>query len=59
MHKVESGLVTKYIGTDYSYKHQIVWKNAIGFLILHVFALWGLALIFTGIVSWKTSLWGK
>ncbi|KAJ8718941.1 hypothetical protein PYW07_016497 [Mythimna separata] len=49
--------VTRYIGTDYSYKHQIVWKNAIGFLILHVFALWGLALVITGTVSWKTSLW--
>ncbi|XP_050562972.1 acyl-CoA Delta-9 desaturase-like [Spodoptera frugiperda] len=47
----------KYIATDYSYKHQIVWKNVIGFVLLHVFALWGLVLIFTGMALWKTSIW--
>lgn len=49
----------KCIATDYSYKHQIVWKNVVGFVLLHVFALWGLVLIFTGMALWKTSIWGK
>lgn len=47
------------IGTDYSYKHEIVWKNAIGFLILHLLALWGLFVLITGGVGFKTFLWGK
>ncbi|XP_013173898.1 PREDICTED: acyl-CoA desaturase-like [Papilio xuthus] len=45
------------IGTDYTYKHKIVWKNAIGFLILHLLALWGLFIFFTGGVGIKTALW--
>ncbi|XP_059061767.1 acyl-CoA Delta-9 desaturase-like [Achroia grisella] len=48
---------TKYVGTDYSYKHEIVWKNAIGFLILHLLCLWGLGIWFTGGVTWKTTAW--
>lgn len=51
--------IIKCIATDFSYKHQIVWKNVIGFVLLHVFALWGLVLIFTGTALWKTSIWGK
>lgn len=58
-HKTDCAPVRKYIGTDYSYKHKIVWKNVIGFIILHVFAIWGLGLMLTGTVSWKTSLWSK
>ncbi|XP_045767207.1 acyl-CoA Delta-9 desaturase-like isoform X1 [Maniola jurtina] len=50
-------ILTKRIGTDYSYKHQIVWKNAIGFLFLHLMALWGLGIIFTGGITFKTFLW--
>lgn len=49
----------KSIGTDYSYKHEIVWKNAIGFLILHILALWGLGILLTGGLSFKGFLWGK
>ncbi|KAF9410523.1 hypothetical protein HW555_010420, partial [Spodoptera exigua] len=55
---VDEILTIKYIGTDYSYHHQIVWKNVVGFILLHAFALWGLVLIFTGIALWKTSVWG-
>ncbi|KAJ8718946.1 hypothetical protein PYW07_016502 [Mythimna separata] len=55
--KVGSICIPKVIGTDYSYKHKIVWKNAIGFLIMHLLALWGLILIFTGYVKWQTILW--
>lgn len=32
----------KEIGTDYSFKRQIVWPNAIGFLMLHLAGLVGL-----------------
>lgn len=36
------------IGTDFSFKRQIVWKNAIGFLILHICALVGIFLSLLG-----------
>lgn len=36
------------IGTDFNFKRQIVWKNAIGFLILHICAVIGLFLTFSG-----------
>lgn len=29
------------IGTDYNYKRRIVWVNAVGFLALHLAALYG------------------
>lgn len=32
------------IGTDYSFKRQIVWKNVLGFIVLHLSALYGLYL---------------
>lgn len=57
--KSESIAIPKVIGTDYSYKHTIVWKNAIGFLIMHIFALWGVGLLFMGYVKWQTFLWSK
>lgn len=57
--KGESLTIPKVIGTDYSYKHKIVWKNAIGFLIMHLLALWGVGLILTGYVKWQTILWSK
>ncbi|KAJ8960527.1 hypothetical protein NQ318_013815, partial [Aromia moschata] len=34
------------IGTDYSFKRKIVWKNALGFLVLHLGALYGAYLAF-------------
>ncbi|KOB70664.1 Acyl-CoA delta-14 desaturase, partial [Operophtera brumata] len=45
------------IGTDYTYKHKIIWTNAIVFLILHFFALWGSYLVFTGWVTLITIAW--
>ncbi|KAJ8985371.1 hypothetical protein NQ317_008405 [Molorchus minor] len=45
------------IGTDYSFKRKIVWKNAIGFLILHLAALYGQYLCFychKATVLWAT-----
>ncbi|KAJ8718942.1 hypothetical protein PYW07_016498 [Mythimna separata] len=50
-------LTAKTIGTDYSYKHQVFWPNAIGFLILHLLGLWGLKVLLTGGVGIKTILW--
>lgn len=57
--QTESISIPKVIGTDYSYKHKIVWKNAIGFLIMHLLAAWGVGLILTGYVKWQTILWSK
>ncbi|CAG9579878.1 unnamed protein product [Danaus chrysippus] len=48
----------KKFGTDYSYKHQIVWKNAIGFFILHILGIWGHFIVFTGGIYWQTFIWG-
>ncbi|XP_013193917.2 (11Z)-hexadec-11-enoyl-CoA conjugase-like [Amyelois transitella] len=45
------------IATDYTYKHDIIWTYAIGFLILHVFGLWGFMLLITGKVYFKSFLW--
>ncbi|KAL0881588.1 hypothetical protein ABMA27_001417 [Loxostege sticticalis] len=50
-------ICTQYIGTDYSYKHQIVWKNAIGFLILHLLTLWGVYIVVTGGIQFRTYVW--
>lgn len=36
----------KEIGTDYSFKRDVVWFNAIGFLFLHLAGLIGFVLIF-------------
>lgn len=52
-------VANKNIGTDYSYKHEVVWKNAIGFLILHFLGLWGLYLVLTGSVNVYTAGWSK
>lgn len=45
------------IATGYSYEHETVGKNAIGFLILHILGLSGLA-ITEGIIL-KTFAWRK
>lgn len=57
--QVESISIPKVIGTDYSYKHKIVWRNAIGFAIMHLLALWGVVLFLTGHVKWQTIVWSK
>lgn len=58
--KIKENILDKRnIGTDLTYKHEIVWKNAIGFLILHFFAVWGLYLLVTGHIKPITALWGK
>lgn len=56
---LDSIINVKPVGTDYSYKREIVWKNVIGFLILHLLGLWGLAIALTGGISLKTLIWCK
>ncbi|CAB3235480.1 unnamed protein product [Arctia plantaginis] len=53
----EKSPITKYIGTDYSYTHEIVWQNAIGFLILHLLGIWGTVLLFSGKIYLSTFIW--
>lgn len=45
------------IGTDYNFKHEIVWFNAIGFLLLHLAGIYGFYLCFHA--SGYTTLYGK
>ncbi|KAF7285848.1 hypothetical protein GWI33_009820 [Rhynchophorus ferrugineus] len=51
-----SGLLPAEIGTDYSFKREIVWTNAMGFLLLHLVALYGLwVMVFH--CMWLTDIW--
>lgn len=52
-------ILTNNIGTDFTYKHKIVWINAIGFLILHLLGIWGFVVMVTGGIQLKTFLWSK
>lgn len=45
------------IGTDFSFKREIVWKNLIGFVILHLFALYGTIITFQNVPSYKTTIY--
>lgn len=47
----------KEIGTDWEFKRKIVWFNAIGFLFLHIMALYGFFLLFSSHIL--TLLWSK
>lgn len=47
------------IGTDFSYKREVVWPNAIGFLLLHLCALFGVALVAFGYANYKTVIYSK
>ncbi|KAH1012383.1 acyl-CoA Delta-9 desaturase isoform X2 [Dendroctonus ponderosae] len=54
--KSYSGLLPAEVGTDYSFKRKIVWKNAIGFFALHLAAVYGLWLMVAD-CYWKTDIW--
>lgn len=45
------------IGTDFNFKRQVVWKNAIGFLVLHICALIGFGLSLFGFARVYTLLY--
>ncbi|XP_019872948.2 acyl-CoA Delta-9 desaturase [Aethina tumida] len=42
-----AGKLPSEIGTDYTFKRRIVWKNAVGFLLLHLIGFYGIYLVFT------------
>lgn len=52
------GLLPAEIGTDWNFKRKIVWKNAIGFLALHLAALYGFW-VMVAYSDWLTMVWGK
>lgn len=56
---VMSENITKSIGTDYTYKHKIVWRNAILFLLLHIICATGTVLMFFGYFKWQSTIWCK
>lgn len=45
------------IGTDFSYKRQVVWSNAIGFLVLHLCAVIGIVLVIIGFADYRTVIY--
>lgn len=45
------------IKTDWNFKREIVWKNVIGFLMLHLAALYGIYLF--GTAQFATVFWSK
>lgn len=45
------------IGTDFNFKREIVWKNAIGFLMLHICALIGIIIALMGYAKLYTVLY--
>lgn len=47
------------IGTDFSFKREIVWKNAIGFLALHICAVIGVVIGLMGYPKLYTHIYSK
>lgn len=47
------------VGTDFSFKREIVWKNAIGFLLLHLIGAVGGLMMITGFCDIRTSIFSK
>lgn len=45
------------IGTDFNFKREIVWKNALGFLALHICAVIGLGIALLGYARLYTVLY--
>uniref|UniRef100_A0A182MAQ2 Fatty acid desaturase domain-containing protein n=1 Tax=Anopheles culicifacies TaxID=139723 RepID=A0A182MAQ2_9DIPT len=45
------------IGTDFNFKREIVWKNVIGFLLLHICGWVGLHLAFWRYCDYRTTLY--
>lgn len=45
------------IGTDFNFKREIVWKNAIGFLMLHICAAIGVGIALLGYAKLYTLLY--
>lgn len=47
------------IGTDFNFKREVVWPNAIGFFVLHLCALIGVVITLLRMVDIRTTLYGK
>lgn len=47
------------IGTDFNYKREIVWSNAIGFFLLHLCAVIGIVLVPLGFTDYRTVIYCK
>lgn len=45
------------IGTDFNFKREIVWKNVVGFLLLHICGWVGLHLAFWRYCDYRTTLY--
>lgn len=58
-HHSHSVQLANEIGTDFNFKREIVWFNAIGFLILHLAGIYGLYLMLTRTAMTKTGLYGR
>lgn len=58
-HHSHSVKLANEIGTDFHFKREIVWFNAIGFLILHLGGIYGLYLMLTRTAMTKTGLYGR
>lgn len=52
------GKLPSQIGTDFTFKRKIVWFNAIGFLVLHLIAVYGFYLSVTS-AKFLTFAWSK
>lgn len=46
------------IGTDFNFKREIVWPNALGFLMLHLCGLVGILITLMRMVDIRTTLYG-
>lgn len=51
--------LAKEIGTDFTFKREIVWFNAIGFLVLHLCGVYGVYLMFSGEAKIWTTIYCK
>lgn len=56
-HDPSANKFAREIGTDYSYKREIVWFNAIGFLVLHLCGVYGTFLMFAGYAKFWTTIY--
>lgn len=50
-------ILASQIGTDFNFKREIVWKNALGFLALHICAVIGLGMTLFGYAKLYTNLY--
>lgn len=47
------------IGTDFNFKREVVWFNAIGFLLLMITGFIGILAAVFGYCCWQTTLWSE